>query len=199
MSHASSSMTTAAQYQDEIFACITRGDALSLQLMLSTFGAKPNLDFFNDAGETPLLLAIKAFNPEIVKILLTFGEVDLDMSGEDDVTPLAQSFRSYVFWRSEERDASEAEILEHRKAVETIARLLLASGAHPSLSDFKGKTPLIRAIENCFDDIALELIAHPKCLINMITRDGKTAYNTAIRYDSQSVLAALLERDIKKR
>lgn len=132
------------------------------------------VDLKNDAGLTPLQLALQSGNVEAAKMLLSF-RADVTIKDADGTPPLSM-------------------IMPQGKAAQLI-ELLLANNADPSIKDRTGNTALHNAIINGYSSPVLTMLlrAGGKALIDSSNSDGNTALALAVtlkRYEALALLAS---------
>ncbi len=124
----------------------------------------------NKADETPLFIAIKSRDKNIIEDMLKKG-VNVNAQNSSEVSPLLQSII--------EKDAS-------------IAKLLLRHNANPNIRDDAKRTALTQALRNELYDLVDDLIAHGAS-INTSGYNGNYPLHIAVSHNApSSIINALI-------
>lgn len=158
--------------KDDLLPAIEKGSADVVAILL----ARPSIDINAlDNGRSPLCLAASHGRSEIVKLLLSRDDVQVDLSGVLARTPL--------MW---------AVGLGHQKVVELLLERLDVS---VNLKDARDNTPLIAAIEMGESVIVALLLARDDININLPGCQGETPLGRAAFCGVETTATLLLARD----
>ena len=165
------------QDNNPLMIVLNKKDATGLQILLNPkYGIDPNLIL--PSGQTLLHFAAENNWVEVISLLLANG-ANCDVCGNEGNTPLIIATKNCEMSSVEIllRNGADANIKDHNgdtalhfASSSEIVKLLLTHKAQPNVIDIMGYTPLQRACESGFYNIAIELL-HSKADPN--TAEGK--------------------------
>ncbi|KAF4467239.1 ankyrin repeat-containing [Fusarium albosuccineum] len=142
--------------------------------------AGSNVETVNEQDQTPLSLAAAQGHVPLVRLLLTYRDIDVNSRDENDQTPLSHA-------------------AEHGH--EEVIKLLLArDSVDINARDCDGRTPLLVAAMQGFESIVRLLLQCNGIDINMRDEDGRTPLIAAAMFRRRKVANCLLQHadiDIK--
>ena len=138
---------------------------------LTATGASPDIKNLN--GTTPLMHAMQSGRENIVNLLLSKPDINVNLQNDEKKTALI-----YAVEKAESNLLYEKKIEED---YEKIRMLLEKPDINVNLQDNTGKTPLIYAIQKDREDIAELLLGKPDININLQDNTGKTPLDIAIK------------------
>lgn len=131
------------------------------------------LNHTNNNGETALWQAVNGRHKDMVSILATHNETDLNLANRQSRTPLYQAaYQGYS---------------------DIVAELLRRPRVNPNLPDNEGNTPLIMATRYNYADIVSALAKRPDTLTDLANLRGQTPLSMAVDKHLHAVLKGLLK------
>ena len=132
---------------------------------------KANVNARTDRGDTPLTLAARNDNDNVVHALLSDSQCHVDAKGQDGYTALDCSCRyGYV----------------------DIVRTLVKHKANVNARTDSGDTPLTLAARNKHDNVVHALLSDSQCLVDAKGQDGSTALHYSCRYGHVDIVRTLV-------
>lgn len=174
-------LKTQSYYQSLLLETIKRSPELAKKLIPLSLST---LDTPNYYGETPLILACKEKEPDIVKLLLKHGaKVNQITKGgiETPLTPLGECIRP-VEWYTTEKD-------------DKIFNMLLEAGADPNKVEILQSPPLIWCVMKRLNTWAMKLF--PLCNLEAENFLNQRAIHMASAYGFEELVDALIEKNVE--
>ena len=126
-------------------------------------------------GQTPLTIAAKKGNVEIVELLVEVGGANTNLRGPNGITPLMYASKYGYF---------------------DITQYLLNKGANEKALDVKGKSALLYAVENNQLDIAKLLVDMNPALLDFPDDNGYTPIIFAVKNGNLKFMEFLASKNV---
>lgn len=165
-----------------------------------------DLDLGDYHGNSPLLLAAKFGQEDVLRLLLETGKVDANLQGQDYYTPLSWAARNgheavvnllisvgKADIHLQNRDGCTPLALASMEGSEAIVQALLDSGADIDSKDNNGSTPLRWAAESGKVEVVELLLGTGKVDIKIKDQNGWTPLVWAARNGHEAVVRLLLK------
>lgn len=169
-----------------------------------------NINHLDTGGETPFYCAATAKgSPEMVEMLLTVDEIDVDSPSVKGRTPLAEASRNgrYVLIERLKRRKRLNISHSHRESNGRNAISLAAQAGHDSVikllhdckvpgideEDISGRTPLFWALEAPTGSTVKTLLDSGMINVNHQDESGRTALSRTVTHGNVDILRVLLE------
>jgi len=160
----------------------------------------------NEAGETPLTLAIKQGNPEILDIVVYRSSASLkNKLGESPLCLAIEKYSELEFLdllirkganvNRMSNDITPLALATQSNKIAAVA-LLIKNGADPAKANENGDTPLAIAIEQGYDAIAGMLVQNSSAPANYANHKndlGVPMINLAAHHDNDRIVRTLLK------
>jgi len=187
-------------YKDLLFHALEIGDeALALEIIEKI----KEINFYNNKGQSPLLIASKLGYLKLVKEFVKKGAVIDQCFGEDFTSPLIEAAKLnnadvalYLIERGANtttKDGSGREALDY--AIEgniALVKFLISKSSNINLTDSSGKTLIMKAVET--DDLDFtEYLLKNGADIKSINKEGHSALTYAVKNGSYSLFKILLD------
>ncbi len=140
---------------------------------------KPELDVFNEAGASPLWLAVFSKLPGAFKLLVQAGANPDQRAPVSVPLPGGRSKEPDSFFKACATDGTTPLLIAIERGQTNEARALLESGANPNLRTISGRLPLSTAVETVSLPMAALLIEY-RAHINGAPAGGQTALDLAV-------------------
>ncbi|KAI5839078.1 ankyrin repeat-containing domain protein [Morchella snyderi] len=160
-----------------------------VQLLLAC--GKVDVNQADSNGQTPLLRAVEERNTELVGLLLECDRVDVNQGDKWDQTPLLMAVKCPI----DRQYATQLGSILLKSRTKSIVELLLACGkVDVNQADSNGRTPLLRAVEECDTKLVGLLLECERIDVNQVGGGGETPLALAISGVGRGLTHLLLEQ-----
>ena len=159
----------------------------SLQEVVDAIKNGANVNAWTSYEGTPLLVAVRTPNPDVVTALIKAGA---------DVNARDNSYNDYLKGKTPLIMAMAVVSTSHRKEVMLMLTALIKAGADVNAKDNEGMTALMWAISTYHYSSEVEMVAaliKAGADVNAKSNDGATALILAAKKDIRRVIPILLE------